>query len=337
MMSLTRSRAHQPVNIARRRAVRSAIAGAAGCALVVIGAGGASAAIVPVPLGTAESFVVLAGSGVTATGPNTLNGDLGTYPTTSITGAGSITVNGTNHGGDLVTQGAKNDLVTAYDVAAGESPSSPIAADLAGQTLTAGVYNSASSIMLSGALTLDAAGDPNALFVFQAGSSLTVGPGAVVNLINGAQACNVFWQVTSSATLDTGASFRGSILALTSITLNTGATVEGRLLARNGAVTLDTNTVTAPVCVVAPPVTPVVPAPVVTPVVPTPGVTPGVPTAGVARAATVTPVGGVSTGDGSSAPGTDGAGTSLPLMVAGGLLAGVLVTAIRVRRTRARS
>ncbi len=186
--------------------------------MLVALAGGATAAATPVPLGTADSFAVLAGSGITNTGPTTVNGDLGTYPTTTITGTASITVTGTNHGGDAVTQEAKTDLVTAYNTAAGEGPTSPIAADLGGQTLTPGVYNSASSIGLTGTLTLNGGGNPNAVFVFQAGSTLTTASASQINLINGAQSCNVFWQVGSSATLGTGSTFRGTILALTSIT-----------------------------------------------------------------------------------------------------------------------
>jgi hypothetical protein len=216
--------------------------------LLVALVGGAQAASTAVPLGTAASFAVLAGAGVTNTGPTTLNGDLGTYPTTTITGSASITITGTNHNGDSVTQQAKTDLVTAYDNAAGQGPTSPIAADLGGQTLVPGVYNSASSIGLTGTLTLNAGGDPNAVFVFQAGSTLTTASGSSVSLTNGAQACNVFWVVGSSATIGTGSSFRGTVIALTSITLTTGATVEGRVLARNGAVTLDTNTITRPSC-----------------------------------------------------------------------------------------
>jgi type VI secretion system secreted protein VgrG len=209
---------------------------------------GAAAAAQSVPLGTADSFAVLAGSGITNTGPTTVRGDLGTYPTTTETGIASVTVTGTDHAGDAVTQGAKNDLVTAYNTAAGEGPTTAIAADLAGQTLAPGVYNSASSIGLSGALTLNGGGDANAIFVFQAGSTLTTGSASQINLINGAQACNVFWQVGSSATLGTGSTFRGTIIALTSITVTTGVTVDGRVLARNGAVTLDTDTITRPTC-----------------------------------------------------------------------------------------
>ncbi len=226
------------------------VTGVAVCSagLLLLAAPGAGAAVTPVPLGTAAPFVVLAGAGITNTGPTTLIGDLGTFPTTSVSGAGSMTITGTNHGGDAVTQGAKDALVTAYNSAAGQTPATPIAADLAGQTLAPGVYNSASSIGLTGALTLDGGGNPRAVFVFQAGSTLTTASASTVTLVNGAQACNVFWQVGSSATLGTGSQFRGSILALTSITVTTGATVEGRVLARNGAVTLDTNTITRPQC-----------------------------------------------------------------------------------------
>jgi sortase (surface protein transpeptidase) len=205
-----------------------------------------------VSLGTADSFAVLAGSGITNTGPTTLTGDMGTYPTLTITGSSSITITGTNHAGDSVTQSAKTDLVTAYNSAAGQSPTTPISADLGGQTLVAGVYNSASSIGLTGALTLNGAGNSSSVFVFQAGSTLTTASGSSVVLTNGAQACNVFWQVGSSATIGTGSSFVGTIIALTSITLTTGASVSGRVLARNGAVTMDTNTVTRPSCIATP-------------------------------------------------------------------------------------
>ena len=216
-------------------------------------ASSAGAAATNVPLGTAGSFAVLAGSGITNTGPTTVNGDLGTFPITTVTDLGSMSVTGTNHAGDGVTQQAKTDLVTAYNNAAGQGPTSPIVADLGGQTLTPGVYNSGSTIGLTGALTLDAGGNPNAVFVFQAGSGLTTASASQVNLTNGAQSCNVFWQIGSSAALGTGSSFRGTIIALTSITVATGATIDGRVLARNGTVTLDTNTITRPTCAPQPP------------------------------------------------------------------------------------
>jgi hypothetical protein len=208
----------------------------------------AFAAQTPVGLGTAGSFAILAGAGITNTLATTVNGDIGTFPTTSESGTASITQTGTNHDGDSVTQGAKNDLVTGYNTAAGESPATAVAADLGGQTLTPGTYNSASSLGLTGAVTLNGGGNPNALFVFQAGSTLITASSSTVNLENGAQACNVFWQVGSSATLGTGSSFVGTILALTSITVTSAVTVNGRVLARNGAVTLDNDTIATPTC-----------------------------------------------------------------------------------------
>jgi hypothetical protein len=221
---------------------------AVGAAGMLVTLASAAAAAPAVPLGTAGSFAVLAGSGITNTGTTVITGDVGTFPTTSITGANLLVIHGTNHAGDAVTQGAKTELVTAYNTAAGKGPTIPIVADLGGQTLVAGVYNSASSVGLTGTLTLDGGGNPNAAFIFQAGSTLTTASASNVKLINGAQACNIYWQIGSSATLGTGSHLRGTVLAMTSITLTPGATVNGRLLARDGAVTLDTNRITKAKC-----------------------------------------------------------------------------------------
>jgi ice-binding like protein/Big-like domain-containing protein len=156
---------------------------------------------------------------------------------------------GTNHAGDAVTQQAKADLVTAYNDAAGRGPTTTIATDLVGQVLAPGVYNSASGTFAnSGVLTLDGQNQTNPVFIFQTSSTLITSTASTVNLINGANACNVYWQIGSSATLGTGSTLRGTILALTSITLTTGATLFGRALARNGGVTLDTNTITRAAC-----------------------------------------------------------------------------------------
>jgi len=211
-------------------------------------ANGALAAQPPVGLGTADSFGVLASSTVTNTGPSTINGDLGVSPGTAITGFPPGKVNGTIHAADAVAGQAKSDLTTAYNDAAGRTPALAVSGDLGGLTLTPGVYKSSSSLGLTGALTLDAQGNPNAVFIFQVGSELTTASGSRVNLINGAQACNVFWQIGSSATLGTSSVFAGNILALTSISLNDSVTVNGRALARNGAVTLINDTITAAHC-----------------------------------------------------------------------------------------
>jgi hypothetical protein len=197
----------------------------------------------PVALGSATTFAVLAGSAVTSTGGSTVNGDLGVNPGTALTGA--PVVNGTIHLGDPAAAQAQLDLTTAYNDAAGRTVGAiSLAGNLGGQTLTPGLYKSISSLEISsGNLTLDAQGDANAVFIFQIASTLTTTAGRQVILSGGAKTANIFWQVGSSATLGTTSVFKGNILALTSITVTTGATVEGRLLARNGAVTLDANTV----------------------------------------------------------------------------------------------
>lgn len=214
-----------------------------------LGAPYALAAQAPVGLGTADSFAVLAGSGITNTGPTTITGDVGTFPTPSETGFGSVTLIGTNHAGDAVTQGAKNDLVAAYNDAAGRTPVTNVPVELGGSTLLAGVYTSP-TLGLTGTLSLDAEGNPDAQFIFLAGSTLITESNSRVLLLNGADPCRVVWQVSSSATFKTGTRFIGDVLAYTSITAQTAATFQGRLLARNGAVTLDTNTITNANCAV---------------------------------------------------------------------------------------
>lgn len=211
-------------------------------------AGTALAAQPPVGLGTADSYAVLAGQTVTNTGPSTINGDLGVTPGAAITGFPPGTVNGTVHAADAVALQAQSDLTTAYNDAAGRTPPAAVPADLGGLTLTGGVYKSASALQLTGALTLDAQGDPNTVFIFQAASTLITASASRVNLINGAQPCNVFWQVGSSATLGTSSVFVGNIMALTSISMNNAVTVQGRALARNGSVTLINDTITVGRC-----------------------------------------------------------------------------------------
>jgi hypothetical protein len=205
-----------------------------------------------VGLGTADSYALLAGSGVTNTGPSVINGDLGSSPTPAVTGFGGApngTVNGSTHQADAAAGQAQDDLTTAYDNAAGQGPANTLATELGGQTLTPGVYNSLSGTFgITGALTLNAKGDPNAVFIFQTASTLISASASQVNLINGAQPCNLFWKVGSSATLGTSSAFAGNILALQSISLNNGVSVSGRLLARNGAVTLINDTVTRAAC-----------------------------------------------------------------------------------------
>lgn len=211
----------------------------------------ASAQIAPT-LGTAQSFAVLAGTpNVTNTGPTVITGDLGIHPGSEVTGfPPGIVIGGTTHAANAVALQAKNDLVAAYDAldAQGCDQTFPNAADLVGLTLGPGVYCSASSLFLSGTLTLDAQFNPNAVWVFKTESTLITASASTVRMTNGGQQCNVFWKVGSSATLGTTTTFIGNILALTSISLNTGANVSGRVLARNGSVTMDSNRVAPTAC-----------------------------------------------------------------------------------------
>ncbi len=213
----------------------------------LIFASSALAASAPVGLGTAASFSVLGGSTVTNTGPTTMFGDLGLSPGSSVTGAPQVL--GKTHVDDAVSIAAKNALTTAYNDAASRPSNGSAGTDLSGQVFLPGVRTASSSLLLSsGSVTLDAQGNPNAVFIFQIATTLITGSNTSVLLINGAQACNVFWQVGSSATLGTGTSFVGTIMASATITANTAATIHGRLLASTGAVNLDTNTLTTSNC-----------------------------------------------------------------------------------------
>lgn len=194
-----------------------------------------------VDLGTAGGFAVLGASAVTNTGPTVIVGALGISPNnaSSVTGFPPGQIIGTTHFADALALSAQNDTTTAYNTLAGRACDTPVSGDLGGSTLNPGVYCSATSMALTGTLTLDAQNDPDAVFIFQIGSTLTTASASSVQVINGGQHCNVFWQVGSSATLGTGSSFIGNILALASITLTTGTSASGHLLARTGAVTLD--------------------------------------------------------------------------------------------------
>ena len=237
--------------------------------LTVLLAGTTLAAQAPVGLGTAASFAVLAGTTITNTGPTTITGDVGLHPGSATTGFAAVTLHGAKHIADAVAKKAKQNLVTAYNSAAGRTPVTTVATELGGTTLKTGVYDtSAGTLGLTGVLTLDAEGNEDAVFIFEAASTLITAPSSSVALINGAQACNVYWRIGSSATLDTATHFQGNILALTSIALKTGARLHGRALARNGAVTLDTNVITRDDCASATTATPTSGTPAAGPTLP---------------------------------------------------------------------
>ena len=198
-------------------------------------------------LGIGQSFAVLAGSTVTNTGSSVITGNLGVYPGSAVTGfPPGIVAGGTIHADDAEALQAQNDTTTTYNHLVAQTCDSDLTGqELGGMTLVSGVYCFSSSAQLTGTLTLNARGDPNAVFIFKMGSTITTASASSVVLTNGASAGNVFWHVGSSATIGTGTSFAGNILAVASITVTTGASVAGRTLAMNGAVTLDTNGVTA--------------------------------------------------------------------------------------------
>ncbi len=200
----------------------------------------------PVRLGAADRFALLAGGTVTNTGPTAITGDLGAG--LAVLGFPPGTVTGSTHAGDAAAQRAAADLAGAYDDLAGRPASATLPPDLGGRTLGRGVHRAgAAPVGLSGRLTLDAQGDQGAVFVLQVPSTLVTARGSSVRLVNGAQACNVFWQVSGAATLGTRSAFQGTLLAATAISAEDGAAVHGRLLSR-GAVTSSNATVTRPAC-----------------------------------------------------------------------------------------
>jgi hypothetical protein len=217
-----------------------------GLAMVLLGTTPSKAQVAPA-LGVAGNFAVLGGSAVTNTGNTIIVGDLGVSPGTSVSGfppgivtGGSIRIN------DGIAQQGHADLQTAYNFLAGQPFNTDLTSqNLGGMTLLSGVYRFSSSAQLTGTLTLDANSNPNAVFIFQVGSTLTTASNAQVLMINGGSYANVFWQVGSSATIGIAGAFAGDILALASITFATGATTTGRALALNGAVTLDNNQLAA--------------------------------------------------------------------------------------------
>jgi hypothetical protein len=216
---------------------RAGLAVAAVLALAIVPAAAQAA---PVNLATASPFVVLGGAAVTNTDPSVLKGALGVSPGSSLTGFSQATVLGATHENDAVASQAQGDLTTAFGVAGGQEvpPGNELTGiDLGGLSLTPGAYNYSSSAQLTGQLTLNAEGDPNAQFVFIIGSTLTTASASSVNLVNGASPCNVYWRIGSSATFGTGTQFQGNVLSHEDISVNDAVHVDGRLLAA-GTITL---------------------------------------------------------------------------------------------------
>jgi hypothetical protein len=264
-------------------------------------------------LGAAQPFSVLAGSTATNTGaPTHVWGNVGVSPGTAITGFLPNQIGGTSHAGDTAAGDAQTSLTSAYLQAAALGPSGTgHYPEVGGLTLDPGVYNATSGMALTGKVTLDGHGDPNATWVFQAGTTLVTGSSSEVSVVNG-NPCNVYWQVGSSATLGSGSTFIGTVMADQSITATTQATVAGRLLAHSAAVTLDSNQITAPVCALTDASGAPIPAPSASPTAtPTPTVTPsptGTPTS--TPRPTAAPTGSPSTAPSPTSAPTVGPGTT---------------------------
>jgi hypothetical protein len=318
----------------------------------VVGQAGNAAGPATINLGTAANFSVLAGTpSITNTGPTTIDLEVGIHPALLVTGFPPGVAPAGIHRGDTDASNAKADLATAYGVAAG-APVTASHTALGGLTLVGGVYNSGGATLdLTGTLTLDGQNDPSSVWIFQASSDLITASSSNVSFVNGASPCNVFWQVSSSATLGTSSTFVGTIMALTSITLGDSVTVYGRALARNGKVTLMNDRFLTSACASAPlliPPTrpPFTPGPTATPVpapmttfTPAPAATP-IATAASSVTPTTAPVAAVPTVKPAAVAGTqrlpststnDPAG---PLTMLGVALTGIGILLLRGRTTR---
>ncbi|MET1038367.1 MAG: ice-binding family protein [Aeromicrobium sp.] len=259
-------------------------------------------------LGTAADFSVLGHDGITKTGPIAVTGLVGSTPT-GISGTGVISPSGVERDiADVDVAIAKADLLIAYGQAAGaQTPTTALAADIGNRTLTGGTYNRAGSLGFTGTLTLDGENDPNSVFIIQVGQDFTTATGASVVLTRGAQACHVYWQIGNDAVIEVDTAFKGNILAGNDISAKTRATFEGRLLTNTGAVTLDTNTITNPVCATA-----TTPAPTVTTPAPTTTTPTATPTRATPRPTATTPArgrGGAGDSDDSDDSDSDGGGS----------------------------
>ena len=202
---------------------------------------------VSVALGTASTYAALGGTSIANTGATTLQGDVGVYPGTTISGFPPGTLDGTSHRGDAAAARAQADLLAAYNDAASRASTAAISGDLAGQTLTPGVYSSTAALTVSTSLTLDGQQDPNAIFIIQVNAAFSTAASSTIILTNGASATNVFWKVSGAVSVGAGSDFSGTILGFAAISFGANSHLVGRILSVNGAIALSTTTVTTPV------------------------------------------------------------------------------------------
>ena len=197
----------------------------------------------PIALGALGTYSVFADSGVSSSGATVLSGDLGAAASNTIAGFPPGTFGGSMHAGDAFSASAASALTTAYNDAAVRIPTDSISGEIGGLTFRGGVHHAAAAISLTGNLTLDGGGDPNAVFIFQVNAAMATAAASHVTLINGAQASHVFWQVSGAFGTGASADFTGTVMAAGAITLGASSTLTGRALSY-GLITLSTNTVT---------------------------------------------------------------------------------------------
>lgn len=234
----------------RTKMVLAALLPMVATSLTMIASPSASAAT-NISLGQASNFAVLAGGGISNAGNSTIQGDLGTYPTVSFGDSGGLVLTGAYHFGDAAAIAAKTDLSVAYAAALASAPSTSITTDLGGKTLLPGAYVNSAGLGVTGTLTLDAQGNPNSVFVLQTPAALTTAASSQINIINGGQACNVFWQVGSTTNLGANSEFKGNLLTASNFVGGANAKVSGRVLALAGSVSLNANSIVKPSCVTA--------------------------------------------------------------------------------------
>ena len=217
-------------------------------AIAGISVAGSSAAVTPISLDSANSFALVVGGGLTNTGLSTISGDVGLSPVISYTDTGILTLKGAFHFSDTATVTAQSSIGTAYGLAVSENPSVVIASELAGQTLLPGIYTNVAGISVNGTVNLDAQNNPNAIFVLQTPLALTTGAASHINLVNGAQACNVFWQVGTTSSLGAGSDFKGNLLGKGNFSSAAGSVVQGRVLIMQGSASLNSTQISRPNC-----------------------------------------------------------------------------------------
>jgi len=227
---------------------RLAVVVASALAIVGLSAATGNAAVVPISIAKANNFGLIVGGGLTNTGQSMISGDLALTPVISYTDTGLLTLQGAYHFGDAAAIAAQADAATAYSLASTENPSVVVVSELAGQTLLPGIYTNVAGISVNGTVNLDAQNNPNAIFVLQTPLALTTGPASHVNLLNGAQACNIFWQVGTTSTLGAGSDFKGNILGKGNFVSAAGSIILGRVLITQGSASLNATQITRPKC-----------------------------------------------------------------------------------------